>query len=178
MIASLVTTYNRSSALARSLPQIARLGWPVLVVDDGSECDFENESAYGPLRDQGLDVSYLHLPSNRGLAAAMNVGLSYLLADPEVTHVSYAQDDTEFAPDARAVLEDAVVRFSGRYPLLTGHDAGEHEVHLVLPGTFHGRQLKIKQNARATHLLATRAYWESMLPIPTRKLGAPCREPG
>ena len=72
--AILVTTYNRPEALARSLPQIVALGVPVLVVDDGSG-DADADEVACIAYDNGVEA--LFLPVNRGLAAAMNVGLSY-----------------------------------------------------------------------------------------------------
>jgi hypothetical protein len=85
--AILVTTFNRPAALARSLPQIAALGCAVVVVDDGSEGRLARENAVLCERYQ---VTRLALPENRGLAAAMNIGFSYLLADPPCSgsHIS------------------------------------------------------------------------------------------
>lgn len=166
MITQLVTTYNRPSALARSLPQIAALGWPVLIVNDGG-CDVTAIA-----RQHGADV--LTLPHNRGLAAAMNIGLSYLLADKSIEWVNYLQDDVDLAPHCRAGL-DAAMSMGQGYPLITGHDAAEHAG--VIANPQHGNW-KLKHNCRATHMLATRDYWLSVMPIPTNKLHAPCREPG
>lgn len=164
MIVSLVTTFQRPAALARSLPQIVALDWPTLVVDDGGE----DVSAI--VREHG--ALYLRLPENRGLAAAMNAGLSYWLADKNITHINYVQDDCDIAPDCKAKLEVAM-QYPDTFPLITGHDAGEHPSVGNGPGGT-----KLKQNCRATHLLATSAYWWNVMPIPTRALHAPFVPPG
>lgn len=167
----LVTTYNRPEALEKSLPYVCALGVPVVVLDDGSDdhaarenariCDYE-----GVLR--------LALPRNRGLACALNVGLMYLLADPAVHWISCFQDDVEVDPVLLRVLED--VQNPTHRPFLTGHDAAEHDG--VGRETVGGVEVKLKENCRATHMHAHRDYWTAILPIPTRKLGAPCPGPG
>lgn len=167
-IACLVTTYARPEALARSLPQIAALGAPVLVVDDGST---NIQSCFYDIRCAAVD--YLRLPWNRGLACALNVGLSYLLADKSITHISYFQDDTDVHPDCHELLW----RLKGKAPLLSGHDAGEHKA--IRNGNENGIEYLVKDNIRATHMFASRDFWQSIMPIPTRELGAPKRtKPG
>lgn len=173
-VVSLVSTFNRPAALARSLPQIAALGWPCLVIDDGGDDRSEewfrnwyiNQSPFP-------DVQYLQLPANRGLAAVLNIGLAFWLADERVTHVNYVQDDIDLHPQFKQrVLDQIAADSAGHYPLLTGHDAREHIAVAAGPGTL------LKTNCRATNMVATADYWRGILPIPTRKLGAPCREPG
>ena len=159
--AILVTHYNRPDALARSLPQIVALGAPVLVVDDGST----GINYFRARTIAANDAEFLPLPRNRGLAAALNIGLSYLLADPQIEWVSYLQDDVDVNPDLLTRLAEH--QHPAKAPLLTGHDAAEH------PG-LDANGTKLKQNARATHLHAHRDYWLSVMPIPTRLLGAPC----
>jgi hypothetical protein len=166
--AVLVTTFNRPAALERSLPQITALGSAVLVVDDGSS---------PPAADRNrrlcaaCGARYLHLPDNRGLSGALNVGLSYLLADTRLEWISYLQDDVDVDPALLTHLrdvEDAVDR-----PLITGYDADEH------PCEREERRadtiIRWKRSSPAVHLHGHVSYWRGVLPIPTEYLGAPRR---
>jgi len=165
----IVTTCNRPDALARSLPQIVALGAPVLVVDDGSP----DELALDLANHHG--AACLRLPHNRGLACALNVGLSYWLADTAVEWISVFQDDVDVRPDCLEVL--ARIAATGTAPIMTGHDAAEHapdgadEVASMLAGIL----VRKKRNSRATHMHGRRDYWQAVMPIPTRALGAPKR---
>ncbi len=167
--AILVTTYNRAEALHRSLPQIAALGYPILVVDDGS-CDrdlWENVAVCVQ-----YNAVHLHIPRNRGLACALNVGISYWLADGRVEWISYFQDDVDIHPKALEILS-GLRNYS---PILTGHDAGEHAAHAA--AAIDGTAVKYKWACRATHIHASAEFWKSVFPIPTRELGAPKRTVG
>jgi hypothetical protein len=164
--AAVVSTYNRPQALARTLPQIAALGVPVLVVDDGSsaEAAAENRSlaaAHG--------AAYLGLPANRGIAAAINAGIAYWLADPDIAWISYFQDDVDVDSglfDVLAAYEDARTQ-----PVMTGLDTNEHAALRTLEAD--GRTLKYKDNSTGMHLHCHRDYWAAVLPVPSRYLGAP-----
>lgn len=158
--------YNRPQALERSLPQIVALGWPTLVVDDGSDDGAFDRAA---VLCAEANVPLLAVPENRGLAAAMNVGLSYWLADGGVEWISYFQDDVDVSPQLPKAL--AAVQHAEDWPLVTGHDAGEHAQ--IGTATVGGWQCKLKANCRATHLHAHRDYWAAVMPVPTRRLGAP-----
>lgn len=166
--AVLVTTFERPAALERSLPQLCRLGAPVLVVDDGSRSSAARRNQ-ATARKHGAE--YLLLPTNRGISAALNAGLAYLLADPGLQWISCLQDDVDVRPDALAALqkvEDAAMR-----PLLTGYDADEH---LTLEETeIRGLRVLLKRATAGVHLHAHRDYWRDVLPIPTEYLGAPKR---
>jgi hypothetical protein len=164
--AVLVTTYGRPAALRRSLPQIVALGAPVLVVDDGSP---EPARAANRAICADAGATYLALPDNRGLPAALNVGLSVLMADPAVRWISYFQDDVDVRADTLALLgrlEDADAR-----PLLTGDDAGEHPP--TDQAEIAGIAVTRKRSTRATHLHAHVDYWAGVMPIPSPYLGAP-----
>jgi|KBSSwiStaDraftv2_1062776.scaffolds.fasta_scaffold57625_4 hypothetical protein len=164
--AVLVTTFNRPAALARALPQIAVLGCPTLVIDDGTP---------PPAADRVREVAatcgatLLTLPSNRGLAAAINVGLDYLLADRSIEWISYFQDDVDV--DAAALERLALVAQAADRPILTGYDADEHPA--VREDAINGVRVKLKESSPAVHLHAHTDYWRSVLPIPTEYLGAP-----
>lgn len=166
MIGILVTTYNRPKALERSLPQIAALGAPILVVDDASNPvdRWGNEM----LCDQ-FGAMHLLLPENRGLAASLNIGVSYWLADKSIEWISYFQDDVDVHPRTLGILS----RLHKCSPILTGHDAGEHPAHRLK--TLDGVNVKQKWSCRATHIHAAAAFWREFLPIPTFQLGAPKR---
>jgi len=161
-----VTTFERPAALARALPQIASLGAPIVVVDDGSRAGVAE--ANRSLCERHA-ASYLLLPTNRGLPAAMNVALDYWLADPAVEWISYFQDDVDVRPDVLEIMSR--LQHAERAPLLTGFDAADHPtVSTVENG---GVLVKEKRTTPAVHLHAHRAYWASIMPIPSPYLGAP-----
>jgi hypothetical protein len=164
--AVLVTTYERPAALQRSLPQIAALGAPVLVVDDGSS-PAAREANRAICAAAG--ASYLLLPDNRGLPTAQNVGLSVLMADPAVRWISYFQDDVDVRPDALqrlAAVEDPEAR-----PIITGYDADDHQA--VDEVEIAGLRVKRKRSTPAMHLHAHVDYWAGVMPIPSPYVGAP-----
>lgn len=165
----LITTYNRPSALERSLPQIVKLGHPSLVVDDGSP-----ESAGEKNRAIALahGAQYLRLPENRGLAVALNAGLIYWLADKEVEWISYFQDDVDVHPKCLQVLDS----FSKKSPVLTGHDALAHRFHAT--SVWNRYTAKHKWTSAGVHIHATAEFWRGILPIPTYQLGCPKRNGG
>lgn len=169
--AILVTTCDRPKALDHSLGAISALGQPVLVVDDSKRRD-----SWGPNAESAFDhgCRYLRMPENRGLAAAMNIGLSYWLADTSVRWISYFQDDVEIDPLILHVMED--VWDAKDRPLVTGHHGSEHKTEVE--AKVAGVRVLGKRNCRATHLFADRGYWASVMPIPTRFLGCPKRVEG
>jgi hypothetical protein len=164
--AALVTTYERPEALARSLPQVAALGAPVLVVDDGS----------GPEARERVEklceaagARFLPLGENRGLPTAMNAGLAWWLADSEVVWISVFQDDVDVRPDCLAQLarvQDARLR-----PILSGRACRLHRCYGV--ETVEGVGTLRYRSLPGIHLHAHREYWRGVLPIPTPYLGAP-----
>jgi hypothetical protein len=164
--AVVVTTYDRPARLQRSLPQIAGLGLPTVVIDDGSSESARDANAY-TCRDVG--AFYVCLPENRGLATALNIGLAYALADPAVEWVSYFQDDVDVRPDTidhLAALEDPA-----RRPILTGYDADEHPV--TRERIIAGLCVKLKASTPAVHMHCHADFWRAIMPIPSRYLGAP-----
>jgi len=169
--AILVTTFERAAALERSLPQLSRLNAPTLLVDDGSRA-LAAERNRALAREHG--VEYLRLPSNRGISAALNVGLEYLLADSSLRWISYFQDDVDVHIDALErlhLVEDTELR-----PLLTGYDADEHPA--LEEAEVNGLNVRLKGETAGVHLHAHRDYWRAVLPIPTIYLGAPKRRWG
>jgi len=167
MIGVIVTTFNRPKILERSLPQIAALGAPVLVVDDGTH---QSEDLLNAKICFQAGTRYLWLPENRGLSAAMNIGISYWLADKSVDWISYFQDDVDVHP--RLFQELAVATKQMPAALYTGHDSRYHAAVQSANG------FKIKQSCAAVHMHAKREFWQSIMPIPTFALGAPKRLPG
>jgi len=164
--ASVITTHNRPESLARSLPQILGLGAPVVVVDDAS-----NEENYRENQriTQEHGVPLIHVPENRGLPNAMNIGIGYWLADPDVDWIAYFQDDVDVHPDLLNVM--AAVQDPKERPLLAGKDASEHPTFAT--GTIGGYEVLYKRSLPGQHLHAHRDYWAGVLPIPTPYLGAP-----
>lgn len=169
--AILVTTCDRPAALDRSLKQIKELGAPVLVVDDSRTTGGRDSS-----RDVAgfYCVEYLRLPSNRGLACAINVGAHYWLADHDVEWLSYFQDDVDVDPDLLKVM--ATLQNQATTPILSGRDAKEHTSFATK--IVKGVQVQMKKSSSGVHLHAHRMYWAGVLPIPTIALGAPKSVPG
>ncbi len=167
MIGIMVTTYNRPEVLRRSLPQIAALGPPVLVVDDGTDYPAADENRTACVLSR---AQYMRLPSNRGLAAAMNVGLSYWLADRSVDWISYFQDDVDVHPALMREIDNAIRMQKAK--LYTGHDSPYHPAHQHVNG------YKLERSCAGLHMHARSAFWQSVTPIPTFELHAPHRIPG
>ncbi|MBX7185731.1 MAG: glycosyltransferase [Vicinamibacteria bacterium] len=165
-VAICVTTYERPTALSRSLPGIVRLGAPVLVIDDGSrpEAALLNRKIC-----EREGVLHLLLPENRGLPAAMNMALDFWLADPLVEWISYLQDDVDVRPELLEVMGS--LQDAEKAPLLTGFDAADHPT--VSTSDSGGRTIKMKRTSPAVHLHGHRSYWASVMPIPSPYLGAP-----
>ncbi|WP_009633349.1 glycosyltransferase family 2 protein [Synechocystis sp. PCC 7509] len=161
-----MTTYNRPECLRRSLPQVLKLGAPVLIVDDASKP--ENAAENQRLADFH-QVPLIRIPQNRGLPNAMNVGISYWLADPEIDWISYFQDDVDVHPDLFHILE--TIQDATERPILTGRDAAEHPTFAT--GNLAGHNVLFKRSMPGPHLHAHRDYWTGVIPIPTPYLGAP-----
>lgn len=165
----IVTTKDRPEALERSLfwimPAARLVKAPVLVVIDGGRIARELPLGYRRIR----------MAENRGLACALNVGLSYWLADPSIEAISYFQDDVEADPRVLEVM-NTVLHHEER-PLCTGRDASEHET-VEWRTLENGIVVAYKKSSSGVHLHATRGYWEGVMPIPTHQLGAPKRIPG
>lgn len=162
MIGIVVTTCNRSQALKRSLPQIVALGAPALVVDDSlSEEKLNREICIHN------HANYLRLPQNRGLACALNVGLSFWLADKQVEWVSYFQDDVDVHPSL--FKEIGKICKDHSLWLFTGHDSPDH------PTVKDCGEYKLKDSCAGIHMHASREFWKSVMPVPTNSLGTPKR---
>ena len=162
----LMTTFNRPALLSRSLKTITRLKAPILVVNDGSSP--EHAEAYDNVT-KSFGIRVLHLPDNRGLSAALNIGLNYWLADPGVEWISYLQDDVEVSADLLKALSR--VQDREKYPLLTGRHNPRHKIYGEKE--INGCRVLLQRMSPGIHLHAHRNYWEKMLPIPTAYFQAP-----
>jgi glycosyltransferase involved in cell wall biosynthesis len=165
--AIVITTYNRGTVLCRALQTIAVLGSPMLVVDDGSRNDqakFNQEACamYG--------AQYMRIADNRGLACALNIGLSYWLADSRIEWISYIQDDVDVHPQLLNKMSEAIQHY--RCNLYTGHNSPYHPAAASMNGYL------LKKSCAGVHMHARAAFWKSILPIPTFALGAPKRIAG
>jgi hypothetical protein len=143
-----------------------RAGAPVLVVDDGT-------TGEGGARNRdtakACGADYLLLPNNRGLPAAINAGISYWLADPQVAWISCFQDDVDVHPAIFAHLEkvqEPTVR-----PILTGRLSGRHPTYGQ--ERVGGEEIILMRGISGQHIHAHRDYWRGVLPIPSPYLGAP-----
>jgi glycosyltransferase involved in cell wall biosynthesis len=160
--AIVITTYNSPENLARSLPQIAALGAPVLVVDDGST----PESA---LKNQQLAEQYgaqlLRSPTHQRQANALNLGISQWLAEPTIAWISYFRDDVNVRADTLNVLSQIQSLAS---PILTGRDDPDHPA--LQSETIAHHAILLKRSSPGIHFHAHRSYWAAVLPIPTPAL--------
>jgi glycosyltransferase involved in cell wall biosynthesis len=165
--AILVTTYNSSENLARSLPQIVALGAPVLIVDDGSSPDHT-------VKNQALAEQYgtalLRSPTHQRQPSAINLGISHWLSNASITWISYFRDDINVRADALTVLAEIQ---SLQHPILTGRDAPEHPV--LQTETIANHPVLLKRSSPGIHFHAHRSYWAAVLPIPTPVLDLPGR---
>lgn len=158
--AAVITTYNNSQTLERSLPKVVALGVPVVLVDDGSEA--RHAQANQTLADR-YQVPLLRLPTHLQRSSAINAGISYWLADPEIEWISCFRDDVDVKPDLLKVLQQ--VQVIERCPLLSGYDAPEHPA--LKTETIAGHNIGFKQANGGIHFHAHRNYWSAILPIPT-----------
>lgn len=164
--AAIITTYNRPWCLEKSLPSVMKLGVPTVVVDDGSspghlQANQEIASRY--------QVPLLHLPSHREQSSAINVGVSYWLADPDIAWISCFQDNVLVQPDLLRRL--VLVQDADSRPLLTGRDDPDHATFKT--DTIAGETVHLKRSTSGAHFHAHRDYWAAILPIPTPYLNAP-----
>jgi glycosyltransferase involved in cell wall biosynthesis len=164
--AAVITTYNRPWCLERSLPQILQLGIPVVIVDDASSPAYLQENQAIAERYQ---VPLLHLPDHREQSSAINVGVSYWLADSDITWISCFRDYVTVKPEALNTLgqvQDAELR-----PLLAGYDDADHPT--LATETIAGQTVLLKRSMSGLHFHAHRSYWTNILPIPTPYLNHP-----
>ena len=163
---AVVVTSNRPAALRRSLPQIVALGVPVLVVDNGSR-----ESARQANADacRAAGAIHLWLPEDRGLASAMNAGLSYVLADPGLLWISWFHDDVDVDPKTLARLR--TIESPVRRPVLTGYDAADHVAETQ--SRIAGLTVKLKRSSPSVHLHGHVEYWKAAIPIPSAFVTGP-----
>lgn len=164
--ASVVTTFNRPEALARALPQIVRAGGAVVVVDDGSG---EPQRRKNRETATACGAAYVELPVNRGLAAAINTGVSWWLADMEIEWISCFQDDVDVHPDIFSILRK--VQDPADRPILTGRFSGRHPVFGST--TVNGEKIMLMRGISGQHIHCHRSYWREVLPVPSPYLGAP-----
>lgn len=176
-ICSIITTKDRPQFLRRTLPAVVALGARVLVVDDGSSLvNAElNAIACEQVRPEApSDVLYLRFPENRGLAAALNTGLSFWMAE-NPDYISYFQDDVEVDPELHKVLSSLHRALPEQHrALLTGHDAREHK---AISGRLNAQGISYfrKGSCRATQMFASARAWAGVMPIRSRGVGYPKR---
>lgn len=125
MIHAVVVTYQPPDITAL-LTELVRQCQEVTVVDNGSRPE-----RLAPLRAccQRLGASLVELGSNRGIAAAQNIGVSAALAQG-AQHVLLSDQDSRLAPDMvrllfEAIREDPRVAAVGPLPAEEGPDGDE-----------------------------------------------------
>ncbi|MBW4517543.1 MAG: glycosyltransferase [Timaviella obliquedivisa GSE-PSE-MK23-08B] len=163
--AIVVTTYNNPDNLARSLPQIAALGAPVLIIDDGSSPE---QAAQNQNIAEQYGVQLMRSPTHQRQPNAINLGISHWLADPTIAWISYFRDNVNVRADALTVLAQIQ---SPERPILTGRDAPEHPT--LQTDIIADHPILLKRSSSSIHFHAHRRYWASILPIPTPVLDLP-----
>jgi hypothetical protein len=170
-----VTTYNRPWALRRTLRSLSGHGHPVIVIDDGSDdvSKAENQSIA-----RAAGASVIAHPRNVGLAAAMNTGVCYWLAHPDVEWISVFNDDVDVTETAFTTLNNVVRHspFAKETTLYTGYSDQDHPGSAL--ATVAGEKVFLSRIASGPHLHAHRSYWLAVLPIPTTYAGAPKKTGG
>jgi glycosyltransferase involved in cell wall biosynthesis len=95
-VSVIITTYNRAKELAeRSLPSVLRQtynNFECIVVDDASTD--ETPKIIEDFIRRGVDIKYLRLKENKGLAAARNYGVSHAKGE----FIVFLDDDNELSP--------------------------------------------------------------------------------
>ena len=147
VVSVVVPTYDQAAFLPlalRSLQGQRERNWEAVVVDDGSP-DATAEVVRPFL--EADRITYHHLPENRGLGAALNVGLDLLRGDL----VAYLPSDDVWFPDhlssllgrlatsPEAVATFAGVRYRAKRAELVGNEDREAE------GRIEGRPLQLVQ---------------------------------
>jgi hypothetical protein len=185
-----VTTKGRPEALTETMRQLVvaakQVSADVLLVHDEEYSQLECIEYQWGSREREECVEHLWLPENRGLACALNIGLSYWLADPEVSAIAYFQDDVDVHPLALAALLQVLMRYpecvvTGNDPSHARADEGFDEHPLGIPAVcLHGMGIRAwhKASCRGTMMLATAASWARVMPIRSKGLGLPKRLPG
>lgn len=200
-----ITTYGRPAFALRTLksvlPAAKEINAEVLLVEDGEIGPFTKQSDEYQNATNNIfmfqtgnpenwasgagdpkvfkterNFKWLRNAENRGLACAMNLGLSFFLADPSIEVIHMVQDDCDIDPLAFAAC-NFVLENRPDY-LVTGHDAREHhqKPHSQVVDAPYGVGLikaRTRPSCRATHMAMTRKSWESLMPIPSRGLGLP-----
>jgi glycosyltransferase involved in cell wall biosynthesis len=157
---AVVVLATTPEALVRSLLQILQLGSPVIAVNNGVAQ--EHLAAVQDLLEQQA-VPLLQVPGDRGTPSALNMGISYWLADPQVQWISCFRDTVDVQPNLFEVLLQ--VQNATQRPLLTGRDAAEHPTFGM--EAIAGYPVLLKRSVPGVHLHAHRDYWTGILPIPT-----------
>lgn len=168
--AFVVTTYNRPWALERCLASLSKQQCPIVVVDDGST---EESAAKNRDITRSNGSRLVSCPENRGIAYAINAGVEYWLADPEIEWISIFNDDIEAVEDAFMRI-DRVVRespFNAADCVYTGYLDPKHPVRETIG--IAGEAVTLAWSCPAKHMHAHRSYWQSVLPVPTAYPGAP-----
>jgi hypothetical protein len=163
--AAIVTTYGRPAHLDRCLASLARTGVPVLVVGDGSPTAAADAAVA-----ERHGARHHALPGNRGVAAALNAGLAFWLADPDIAWISTFNDDVEVSPDLFERLGG--LEANRPRPLLSGYHNRWHRRDPVLSKPAAEGEIPVR-SAAGVHLHAHRDDWSAVMPIPTVALGAP-----
>jgi polyprenyl-phospho-N-acetylgalactosaminyl synthase len=80
-----IAAYNEAAAIARVVDELARAGYPVVVVDDGSRDDTAAHA-------RGAGAVVIEHPFNLGQGAALQTGIDYALAQGAQVIVTFDAD--------------------------------------------------------------------------------------
>ena len=120
----IIPTYNRPDDLKTALHSLLNQSYPnwcVAVVDDASTISYES------VKEEFSDprIHFMDAPENRGINAARNIGLDFLL-NHGADFLSFLDDDDEFAPDffAKAI---EIIRKHPEFDWFMSNNYGERK---------------------------------------------------
>lgn len=168
--AAFITTYNRPKSLKKTLNLLEAFYFDeLLIIDDCSDETYAQQ--YNEIfKKFSNKITVIKNPKNRGLAYSLNVGFTYLLADPSIKWVSYFQDDITYI-DKNLYSTYAKYENSEKHPIMTGYYGKEHPI--LRTSKDDDIDLYFLQSTPGVHIHMHRKYINNFLPIPTHFLGAP-----
>lgn len=124
----------------------------------------------------------LHANANEGLGPSINRAISHIkgindwYSDPQVgdpdmvaPYIVMCQDDLLYAKDWLPILASRFRAYGMQHRLgfASGVECVEHPIRMIIREEMHGDgAIYLKDWVRAAHMLGTREYWESLMPIP------------
>src|SRR4051812_39403394 len=138
LVSVLMPTFRQAAFIRRALESVLAQSlwdWELIIIDDGSPD--ETERLVSPFLDDSR-LMYQKLDCNRGLGAALNVGLDQASGDL----VAYLPSDDVFYADHLASLVSA---FAGNPPAALAYSGARHYYNRTAHGQIDGEPLQLVQ---------------------------------